>query len=832
MAELPSGTVTLLFTDIESSTRLLERLGAGYVEVLREHRRLLRATFAQFDGHEVGTEGDSFFVAFARASDAVAAAAQGQRALAAHRWPDGVVLRVRMGMHTGEPIVGAGDYAGLAVHRAARICAAGHGGQVLCSQATRELLGAELPAGLGLRELGEHRLKDLTHPQRLWQLVIAGLPDAFPALRTLGPRPFNLPVQMTRFVGRERELARLQELLDDPARRLVTLVGPGGIGKTRLAVEAASGRYGPSRDGVVYVSFAGTAPARPEEAADLVVANLAAALGVSLAVPRDPLELLCDHLAAHQLLLVLDNLEQLPDAAGVLATLLKRAGGVKVLATSRRRLGLQGECLVEVAGLPYPPPDTDLESRSCDAVQLFEDHARLLRPAFRPTADEAVGRICRLVAGVPLAIELAARWVRSATPAVIADRLAGGLDLLATSAPDVERRHRSLRSVIDWSWQLLTDEECRALRRLSVLRGGFDLEAAAAVAGAGLPLLAGLVDQSLVAVGEDSRYDMHELLRQYAAERLAADPAEESETRRRHAEHYAALLPAPAEALVGGGPSLDAEVENLRGATDWLLGHADPARLDAHLVRLWPWYRRRGWFRETQAVLTAALERDGVPVGVQAYWHRLLGEACMQLGEVRRARQHFERTLALLGSSTPASTLGWLDVLASQVLQRRLRPGGVLEPREERRARAGERAATCWQMVEACWVLEDWPALLPLALFGLNQAERARRLDLAARNQIFVGMVAGAAGVHGFARRQVQAAIRAADRAGDPVTICDHLLDPGHGRAALARGRRLGDVGRQSPHGPGSRRWSQAAPSDRPGGAHQCCLPVPDRPLR
>jgi predicted ATPase len=239
-------------------------------------------------------------------------------------------------------------------------------------------------------------------------------------------------------VGRERELARLQELLDDPARRLVTLVGPGGIGKTRLAVEAASARYGPSRDGVVYVSFAGTAPARPEEAADLVVANLAAALGVSLAVPRDPLELLCDHLAAHQLLLVLDNLEQLPDAAGVLATLLKRAGGVKVLATSRRRLGLQGECLVEVAGLPYPPPDTDLESRSCDAVQLFEDHARLLRPAFRPTADEAVGRICRLVAGVPLAIELAARWVRSATPAVIADRLAGGLDLLATSAPDVD----------------------------------------------------------------------------------------------------------------------------------------------------------------------------------------------------------------------------------------------------------------------------------------------------------------------------------------------------------------------------------------------------------
>jgi predicted ATPase len=387
-----------------------------------------------------------------------------------------------------------------------------------------------MPAGVGLRDLGEQRLKDLSHPQRLSQLVIAGLPDVFPALRTLSPRPSNLPVPLTRFVGRERELARLHVLLDDPARRLVTLVGPGGIGKTRLAVQVAATRQDRSRDGVVFVSLVGTAPARPEEAADLVVANLAAALGVSLAVPRDPLELLCDHLAARELLLVLDNLEQLPDAAKVVAALLERAAGVKLLATSRRRLGLEGECLVEVAGLPYPPPDADPDARSCEAVQLFEDHARLIRPGLGSAADEDVGRICRLVAGVPLAIELAARWVRSVTPAVIADRLAGDLDLLATSAPDVERRHRSLRSVIDWSWQLLTDEECRALRRLSVLRGGFDLEAAAAVAGASLPLLAGLVDQSLVAVGEDGRYAVHDLLRQYAAERLAADPADEQAT--------------------------------------------------------------------------------------------------------------------------------------------------------------------------------------------------------------------------------------------------------------------------------------------------------------
>jgi predicted ATPase/class 3 adenylate cyclase len=774
MAELPSGTITLLFTDIEGSTRLLERLGNRYLGVLGEHRRLLRAAFAQHNGHEVDAEGDAFFVAFAKARDAVAAAVAGQRALAAHRWPDGVMLKVRMGIHTGEPIADAGDYAGLDVHRAARICAAGHGGQILCSQATRELLAAELPSGVRLRDLGEHRLKDLTGYQRLFQLVIPGLPAEFPALRTLGPRPVNLPVQLTSFIGRERELARLHELLDDPACRLVALVGPGGIGKTRLAVEVAATRQDRYRDGVVFVSLVGTAPARPEEGGSLVVVNLARALGVSLAVPRDPLELLGDHLAAHELLLVLDNLEQLRDAAGVVATLLHRAPGVQVLITSRRRLDLEPEWLVEVGGLPFPPSE-DADVRDYEAVQLFEDRARLIRPGFRPANEVDVARICRLVAGVPLTIELAARWMRSTTPAVIADRLASGLDLLATNAPDVERRHQSLRTVIDWSWQLLTNDERRVLARLSVLRGGFDLDAAAVVAHATLPLLAGLVDHSLVDVAEDGRYAIHELLRQYAAERLAADPADEHATRERHAEYFAALLPDPAEAAAGDQGDLDAEIENLRAATDWLIGHVDPTRLDAHLVRLWPWYRRRGWFRETQAVLTAALERPSVPVVERARWHRLLGEALQQLGETGSARQHLEQTLALLGSTVPASTFGWLDTLASQALHRqlrRLRPGGWVERREDRRTRAAERAAICWQLTEVYWVLEDRFGLLAIPLFGLNQAERTGRLDLIARNQVVLGMILGTAGLWRVGRRLVRSAAEVADRAGDPVTIC------------------------------------------------------------
>jgi predicted ATPase/DNA-binding SARP family transcriptional activator len=614
------------------------------------------------------------------------------------------------------------------------------------------------------------------------------------------------PGPLTSLIGREEDLARLHALLDDPACRLVTLVGPGGIGKTRLALEAGGSRRERHRDGVVTVSFAGTSPARPEEAADLVVTNLAAALGVSLAVPRDPRELLADALAGRELLLVLDNLEQLRDAAGVLAELLARAPGVQVLGTSRRRLGLGVEWLVEVPGLPYPPPGADAEAAGYPAVQLFEDRARLLRPGFRPAADlAAVGRVCRLVAGMPLAIELAARWVRSASPGAIADRLAAGGELLATTAPDVEPRHRSIRSVIDWSWELLGEGERQAVARLSVMRGGFDLDAAAAVAGAGLPRLAGLVDHSLVELGEDGRYNMHELLRQYAAQRLAADPAEQAEVRRRHAAWFSGLLPDPDRPPPDGPAELDADVENLRSATEWLLEQGDPPELDRHLGRLWHLYRRRGWFREAQAALGAALRRRELPDPLRAHWHRLLAEAHVQLGEMRQARDHFERTLALLGSPLPASGPGWSDVLASQALQRplrRLRPGDRAARSEARRRSAAEPAAVCWQLQEACWMLEDQTPLIPLALWALNLSERAGRPDLLMMNQAGLGNSLTAAGLHRLARSHVRAAVAAAGRSSDPVAVtwtyivaCLHWLAVGDWAAIDAGLPRALEVG-------------------------------------
>jgi predicted ATPase/DNA-binding SARP family transcriptional activator len=596
--------------------------------------------------------------------------------------------------------------------------------------------------------------------------LVAAIAPAATGRAASRPHALDLPGPLTTLVGREQELARLQTLLDDAACRLVTLVGPGGIGKTRLAVEVTAARQDRHRDGAAFVSFVGTAPARPEEAADLVVANLAAALGVSLAVPRDPLDLLADHLAGRELLLVLDNLEQLRDAAAALAELLRRSPGVQLLVTSRRRLGLGVEWLVEVPGLPYPPADGVADGY--EAVELFEARASLVRRGFRLAADpEGVARVCRLVAGVPLAIELAARWIRSASPTAIAERLVTGLDLLETTAPDVELRHRSLRSVIDWSWRLLTDDERRVLARLSVLRGGFDLDAAAAVADATLPLLAALIDHSLVEVGEDGRYGMHELLRQYAADRLAADPDDERATHERHAAYFAGLLPEPGVTAVGGGPDLGGDVENLRAATDWLVANAEPARLDAYLDRLWSLHRRRGWFREAQAVLGSALERDGVPPFEQARWHRMLGEAHLQIGAAGPSRDHLERALALLGSPVPASAAGRTAMLGRQVLRRALRtlrPGGSVERRPELRARAAEQARVAWPLMESYYMLEERTAMLPSSLRGLNQAERSGQLEVVAPSQVGVGMILGTAGYSRLADRHVRAATDAVER--------------------------------------------------------------------
>jgi predicted ATPase/class 3 adenylate cyclase len=528
--QLPRGTVTFLFTDIEGSTRLLDELGDGYADVLAEHRRALRDAFHRHDGVEVDTQGDAFFVAFARAKDAVSAAAEGQAAL------DGGPVRVRMGVHTGEPLVTDDGYVGMDIHRAARIAAAGHGGQILVSQTTRDLAGRD-----DLRDLGEHRLKDLAEPQRLYQL--GG--GEFPPLKSLNQT--NLPLQPTALVGRERELQELLALVR--ASRLVTLTGAGGSGKTRLALQLAAELVEEFRDGVWFVSLA--ALGDPE----LVEPTVAQVLGV-----KEP-ERLGEHLADQQALLLLDNFEQLLGAAPRVAQVLERAPEIKLLVTSREALHLAAE-------REYPVPPLGEE----DAVVLFVERVRAAQPSFEP--DEHVPEICRRLDNLPLALELAAARSKLLVPEQMLHRLDRRLPLLTGGARDAPERQRTLRATIDWSYDLLGDEERRLFRRLAVFAGSFNLEAAEEVCDADLDTLGSLLDKSLLRQTAEGRFFMLETIREYAVARLAED-AESEALRRRHAEHVVRAAESAQARHHEGYAALEAEHDNARAALDFLCAAGD-----------------------------------------------------------------------------------------------------------------------------------------------------------------------------------------------------------------------------------------------------------------
>src|SRR6476646_944633 len=559
----PSGTVTLLFSDIEGSTRLLRRTGDAYPGLLERHRTLLREAFETHGGQVLGTEGDGFFVAFGSAAAAVAAAEDGQRALAGNDWPDGDEIRVRMGVHTGEPRRVDGGYVGLDVHYAARVMSAGHGGQVLVSQATRSLLGTSVE----LRDLGEHVLKDLAGPQQLYQLEIEGLPDEFPPLSTLDNRFLSLPAVPNAFVGRERELAEASELLARDDVRLLTLIGPGGTGKTRLALQVASGLVDELPGGAAFVSLT---PVRDWE---LVMPAIAQALGLREQPDESALETLTEYLRDKRLLLVLDNFEQVLAAAPSVSSLLAEAPGVKLLFTSRTPLRLSQERV-------YRVPQLDLS----EAVELFAERAQAAATDFRLSDEntETVEAICRRLDGLPLAIELAAPRVRTLTPQALLRRLDQRLPLLTGGAQDADERQRTLRDTIAWSYDLLLEREQTLFRQLAVFVGGFRLEAAAAVVDPDgstdvLENLDSLVEKSLLLrLREDSdgepRFWMLETIREYALERLAAAGELES-ARRRHGAWFAELAERlDAESVTGDQPAsiarLADDYPNLREAIE------------------------------------------------------------------------------------------------------------------------------------------------------------------------------------------------------------------------------------------------------------------------
>jgi predicted ATPase len=605
MRELPAGTVTFLFTDIEGSTRLLHKLGDGYADALSEHRRALRGAFAAYGGVEVDTQGDAFFVAFSRARDALAAAREGQEVLG------GGPIRVRMGVHTGEPLVTEEGYVGIDVHRAARIAAVGHGGQVLVSQSTRELAGAE-----GLRDLGEHRLKDLTAAERIYQVG----DGEFPPLKSLNQS--NLPVQPTPFVGREKELGEVLALLRAAATRLLTLTGAGGSGKTRLAVQAAAEVIDEHEQGVWWVPL--QAVREPE--------RVGAAIGSTLGAREE----LAAHIGSKRMLLVLDNFEQVAEAAPELSELLSACPGLQLLVTSRELLRLAAER--EYSVLPL------VEQES---VGFFLSRARAARPGFEP--DEHVLPICRRLDHLPLALELAAARVKALSTAQILERLERALPLLTGGARDLPERQRTLRGAIAWSYELLTAEEQEAFRRLGIFSGGWMLDAAEQVAGAQLDTLQSLVEKSLVRFDEE-RYSFLETIREFAHEGLV-ESGELEEARRRHFAFFLALAAAEdtsAEAGYGNRSKiLLQDQDNLRAAVDRAVTAGDRVgaiKLMVLLENFWVATDPFEGARRFDELLTAPGE---LPTRLRARALRCYAGSLWLSGEYERAHRTNEQSLAL-----------------------------------------------------------------------------------------------------------------------------------------------------------------------------------------
>jgi predicted ATPase len=606
MRDLPAGTVTFLFTDIEGSTKLLHDLGAErYAESLAAHRRALRGAFADHGGVEVDTQGDAFFVAFADAQGGLAAAREAQEALAAEP------IRVRIGLHTGEPLLTEEGYVGADVHKAARICAAGHGGQILLSEETK--LAVE---DGDLRSLGLHRLKDLTAPEPLYQVGDA----EFPPLKSLNQS--NLPEQPTPFVGRELELAEVLHLLRDGGTRLLTLTGPGGSGKTRLAVQAAAEQVEHHEHGVWWVGL--QAVRDPE----LVLPAIASTIGAT----RD----LAEHVADRRMLLLLDNLEQVIGAAPELGALLGSCPKLTLLATSREPLLLAAE-------QEYPvPPFAEQE-----AVGFFLGRARAARPGF--SSYEGVREICQRLDHLPLALELAAARVKALSPPHILERLDQRLPLLTGGPRDAPERQRTLRATIAWSYDLLSPEEQTLFGRLSVFSGGCTLPAAEKICGADLDTLQSLVDKSLLRF-DDGRFAMLETIREYAVERLE-DSGEADAVRRRHADFFLAFAESANMSAEGDyGRRYDIlppEQDNLRGAIDWALDAGEielGLRLAVALENFWVITDPFEGMRRFEALLA---ESDGVDQILRARALRCYSGSCHISGDYERAQGAIEESLAL-----------------------------------------------------------------------------------------------------------------------------------------------------------------------------------------
>jgi predicted ATPase/class 3 adenylate cyclase len=658
MAELPSGTVTFLFTDIEGSTRLLQQLGEKFAALLATHQQIVRQACSAHHGSEVGTQGDSFFVAFPRALEAIYAVVAAQRAHAAQAWPDGVSVRVRMGLHTGEAQISSANYVGLDVHRAARIAAAAHGGQVLLSQVTGALVEDELPEGMTLRDLGEHRLKDLRQPKHLYQLVISGLPSDFPPLKSLDGSPNNLPIQLTSFVGRSREIGEVKQLLAEA--RLLTLTGPGGTGKTRLALQAAGEMTEDFRAGLFFVALAPISDPR------LVASTIAQSIGIPEVTGRSIVASLKAYLQSKPVLLVLDNFEQVIAAAPLVAELLAACRQVKFLVTSREGLHISGERVYPVPPLALPAltelPSPESLSQYA-AVELFVQRAQAVKPDFRISDDmaPAVVEICSRLDGLPLAIELAAARIKLLPPPALLARLEHRLDFLTGGARDLPTRQRTLRDAIAWSYDLLDESEQELFRRLSVFVGGCSVEAVEAVAlvspnrVSSVDQLGSLLDKSLLRQVEgahgEPRFVLLEVLREFGLEALERS-REHDTIRDRHARFFLALAEQAEASLESAGQlrwidRMEQEHDNLRAALEWTMATPGTEDLCLRLAgTLGLFWEARGYFSEGRERLSALLLTP-IARGRTAAHAKLLARAA----ELAYRQSDYEATISFAAKS-------------------------------------------------------------------------------------------------------------------------------------------------------------------------------------
>jgi predicted ATPase/class 3 adenylate cyclase len=759
---LPTGTVTFLFSDMEGSTRLVQELGpAVFTEILERHNALLREAFAARGGVERGTQGDSFLVMFPEAPAAVAAAADAQRALAGTAWPAGAAVGVRMGLHTGVGRLGGDDYVGLDVHRAARVAGLGHGGQVLLSEATHALVADALPPGVAVRTLGRHRLRDVDRPELLAQLVIDGLPSEFPPIAASDDVTGNLPGRLTTFVGRIAELEMLERLLDETP--LVTLTGPGGAGKTRLAIELARRRAGAFADGAWLVRLEGI------EDPELVLDAIAGTFRLVESPGTTPIERLHGFLADRSILLVLDNFEHLMPAAANVNALLERAGqGVRVLVTSRAPLRLGFEQEFPIRSLA-----------TADAMGLFVERARRADPGFALTDDNrtAVAEICARLDGLPLGIELAASRIGLLPAAAIADQLTRRLDLPGAGPRDLPARQRTLAETIAWSYGFLDEPAQRLLERLSVFAGGFRLAEVETVGGpAGelgadpIDALSILVEQSLVEPlpGADvARFRLLETIQRYAGKRLD-ERGEAAQTRDRHARAYLALAEEAAAHLPSRHqlPWLDrmtADHDNLRAAFGWAIEQDDAELAHRLLAASWRFWQFRGHVTEGSARAAEVLAMPGgdVPTDWRMRAHEAAGGIAWWAADVPGAHSHYQEELAI--ARKLGDRRGIADALFNLAhTQFVVNPEDVASL-EGMRQEAAEIYRELGDEMRLARV--SWTAAYPLAFGG--QIDVARKIIDDAlvvfereEDEFYIALVAGAMGGIAIMERDMPAAVQ------------------------------------------------------------------------